>query len=181
MAERCRIRRKLIAALSYGGMRPALKPNKKCAFYSSGSLQLQAIGNALFVLPQTFRKGRFMNRHLISMSAGTLLALAAAGAFAQSTPPASGASAPGTVGVTPAEAAKANQQAVPRSDTATVVRTAPSPASQASAAMGGTTGTAATTGTTGTANTTGAARTAGSAGQSGMATGGSRSARADRN
>ena len=108
-----------------------------------------------------------MIRHLTSMSAGALLALAAAGAFAQTTPPASGASAPSTLGVTPQDAARANQQAVPRSDTATVVRTAPSPASRASAAMDGTSGTA--TGTTGTA------------GQGGMATGGARTARADRN
>ena len=172
--------RKVIAALSYGGMRPALKPSKKSTFYSSVSLQLQAIGNASSVLPQTFRKGRFMNLHLTSISAGALLALAAAGAFAQSTPPATGASAPGTIGVTPAEAAKANQQAVPRSDTATVVRTAPSPASQASAALG-TTGTTGTAGTTGTTGATSAAGTAGSAGQGGMATGGSRSARVDRN
>ena len=128
-----------------------------------------------------------MNRYLTSMSAGALLAIASAGAFAQTTPAASGASAPGTVGVTPQEAAKANQQAVPRSDTATVVRTAPSPGARASAAMNsassatGTTGSAANT--TGATGTTDAAATTGATGtgQGGMATGGARKARADRN
>ena len=165
-------------------MRPALKPFKKSAFYSSGSLHLQVIGNALSVLPQTFRKGKFMNRHLTSLSVGAILAFTVAGAFAQSTPPASSASAPGAVGVTPQDAAKANQQAVPRSDTATVVRTAPSAATRASAAVGsttGTTGSTGTTGTTGTAATTGAASAAGGTGQGGMGTGGARTARADRN
>ena len=122
-----------------------------------------------------------MNGHLTSVSVGALLAFAAAGAFAQTTPPASGASAPGAVGVTPQDAAKANQQAVPRSDTATVVRTAPSAATRASAAVGSTTGSTGTTGATGTAATTGAASTAGGTGQGGMATGSARTARADRN
>ena len=156
-------------------MRPALKRNKKSVFYSLVSLQLQVIDNSLFVLPQTFLKGRFMTSHLTSMSAGALLALAAAGAFAQTTPPASGASAPGTVGVTPQEATKANQQAVPRSDTATVVRTAPTAATQASAAVSG------TTRPTGTTGSTGASGTTGTTGQDGMATGSTRKARADRN
>ena len=119
-----------------------------------------------------------MTSHLTSMSAGALIAMAAAGVFAQTTAPASGASAPGTVGVTPQEATRANQQAIPRSDTATVVRTAPTAASQASAAVSGTTGTTGSTGTAGTANTTGVT---GSTGQDGMATGGTRAARADRN
>ena len=162
-------------------MRPALKPHKKSAFYSSNSLQLQVIDNALFVGLQSFQKGRFMTSHLTSMSAGALIAMAAAGVFAQTTAPASGASAPGTVGVTPQEATRANQQAIPRSDTATVVRTAPTAASQASAAVSGTTGTTGSTGTAGTANTTGATGMTGSTGQGGMVTGGTRAARADRN
>lgn len=193
IAQRCQIWLKVIAALSYGGMRPALKPHKKSAFYSSKSLQLQVIDNALFVGSQSFQKGRFMTSHLTSMSAGALIAMAAAGVFAQTTAPASGASAPGTVGVTPQEATRANQQAIPRSDTATVVRTAPTAASQASAAVSGTPGNTGTTGSTGmtgstgaagTANTTGATGMTGSTGQGGMATGSTgsaRAARADRN
>lgn len=85
-----------------------------------------------------------MNRHIKSISLGALTALVVANASAQPAAPAPGASVPATVGVTPREAAAANQQAVPRSDTATVVRTAPSPAARASDAMTG--NTASTTG-----------------------------------
>jgi len=81
-----------------------------------------------------------MNRHIKSISLGALTALAVVSASAQTPAPTTGASAPATVGVTPREAAAANQQAVPRSDTATVVRTAPSPAARASNAMSDNTG-----------------------------------------
>lgn len=113
-----------------------------------------------------FQKDRTMKLHIRSISLGALLALAVASVSAQTAAPAAAASAPATVGVTPQEAATANQQAVPRSDTATVVRTAPSPAQRASGAMTGNTtgGTAAMNSTTG--NT---------------ATGTTRAARADRN
>lgn len=117
-----------------------------------------------------------MKRHIKSVSIGALMALAVVGASAQTTMPANGASAPGTVGVTPREAASAMQQAVPRSDTATVVRTAPSPAQRASSAMSGdtTTAPAATTGSSAsTAAMGGTPRTG--------AMGTTRAARADRN
>lgn len=92
-----------------------------------------------------------MKRHIRSICLAALAALAAASALAQTAAPAAGASAPATVGVTPQEAATATQQAVPRSDTATVVRTAPSPAQRASGALGGNTTAAPASGTTGTA------------------------------
>ena len=101
-----------------------------------------------------------MKRHIKSICLGALGALAAASALAQTAAPAAGASAPATLGVTPQEAATANRQAVPRSDTATVVRTAPSPAQRATTSMDGNT----TAGTAGTATTAG-----------------TRAARADRN
>lgn len=117
-----------------------------------------------------FQKDRTMKRHIRSISLGALVALAVASVSAQTPAPAAGASAPATVGVTPQEAATATQQAVPRSDTATVVRTAPSPAQRASGTMNGNTtaapasntgGTAAMNSTTGNApmGTTRAART----------------------
>lgn len=108
-----------------------------------------------------------MKRHLKSISLGAFVALAMASASAQTAAPAAGASAPATLGVTPQEAAKANQQAVPRSDTATVVRTAPSPAQRASNAVGGSTTAAPATTTSSTAGT--------------GAMGTTRAARADRN
>ena len=110
-------------------------------------------------------------------------------AFAQtSTMPAMGASQPTpttSVGVTPQAAAEATKKAVPRSDTATVVRTSPNAVD-------------ATRNATGTNNTTGATGAAGAAGMNNAAgttsmnstsgsTGGTttgapmRKARADRN
>jgi len=111
-----------------------------------------------------------MKRHIESISLGALMALAVVSASAQTAAPAAGASAPATVGVTPQEAATANRQAVPRSDTATVVRTAPSPAQRASDAMGSNTAGAPASGTAAMNSTTGSA---------GMGT--TRAARADRN
>jgi hypothetical protein len=58
--------------------------------------------------------------NLKTVSFGLLVSLAAVGAHAQS-----GIKSPDSVGVTPEAAAEANQKAVPRSDTGTVVRTAP--------------------------------------------------------
>ena len=80
-----------------------------------------------------------MKRHIKSISLGALMAIAVVGASAQTPMPATSASAAATVGVTPQEASTALKQAVPRSDTATVVRTAPSPAQRASDAMSSTT------------------------------------------
>lgn len=97
--------------------------------------------------------------------------------FAQtSTMPAMGASQPATaVGVTPQAATEANRKAVPRSDTATVVRTAPN----AVDATRNATGTNSTTGTTGTS---GMNSTTGTSGMGTTTTGQPmRKARADRN
>jgi len=154
-----------VGNLSYAGMGPALNPSKKSSFYSLLGLQLQLIKARFYVFLKILNKGKTMNRCIKSLSLGALLALVMASASAQSPAPATGASAPSTVGVTPQEATRANQQAVPRSDTATVVRTAPSPADRASAALGG-----ATTDTTTRATTAGSAAPAGT-----------RGARADRN
>lgn len=119
-----------------------------------------------------------MTPHLKSISLGTVLALALAGASAQTPAPAGTASAPATLGVTPQEAATATQQAVPRSDTGTVVRTAPSAADRASAAMGANTpDTSNATGST----AQGTASMNGTAGTGSGAMGGTRPARADRN
>ena len=117
-----------------------------------------------------------MKRHIKSISIGALMALAVVGASAQTTMPAAGASAPATLGVTPQEAATANRQAVPRSDTATVVRTAPSPAQRASDAMSGntTTAPAATNGSTASTTAMGGTPRNGAMGTT-------RAARADRN
>ncbi len=118
-----------------------------------------------------------MNRYIKFIPLGAVLAFTVAGASAQTTAPAAAASAPATMGVTPQEAAEANRQAVPRSDTGTVVRTAPSPADQASDALSGN-----TTGRTSTMTDTSRATGTGTAGMAGdSSTAGTRRARADRN
>lgn len=66
---------------------------------------------------------------LQTLSVTAALALAAAGTWAQTS------STPTTVGATPQEAQQATQNAVPRSDTATLVRTGPSATERASDAM----------------------------------------------
>ena len=66
---------------------------------------------------------------------GAVFAAVAASASAQSNMP-SAASAPAAVGVTPQAAAEANARAVPRSDTATVVRTGPDAQNRLRAARG---------------------------------------------
>ena len=146
-------------------MGPALNPKGKTGFYSLFSLQFGAYRSTVFVSPQMLNKGKTMNRFRKSVPLGAVLALVMASVSAQSPAPAAGASTPSAVGVTPQEAARANQQAVPRSDTATVVRTAPSPGDRASAALSGA--------TTDTAPRTTTTRSA--------APGSTRSARADRN
>lgn len=85
----------------------------------------------------------------------TALIAGSVGAFAQasgtagtSTMPGMGVNQPTTgVGVTPQTAAEANRQAVPRSDTGTVVRTSPNAADSARNATGMTGSTDTTTGT----------------------------------
>jgi hypothetical protein len=96
-------------------------------------------------------KGKAMNPYLRAASCCALLALTATGALAQTA--ASPANPPATLGTTPQEAAEATQKAVPRSDTATVVRTAPSAADKASAALNDTTTTRTGNAGTGTGNT----------------------------
>ena len=122
-----------------------------------------------------------MKRHIKSISLGALMAIAVVGASAQTPMPATSASAAATVGVTPQEASTALKQAVPRSDTATVVRTAPSPAQRASDAVSSAT-TATPAATTPAATTAAMPNTAamGTAPRNGaMRT--TRAARADRN
>ncbi len=64
-----------------------------------------------------------------------LLAFGAAGVSAQTPAPMTAASTPTKVGVTPQDAAEATQKAVPRKDTATLVKTSPSAEEKAKAAM----------------------------------------------
>ncbi len=128
-----------------------------------------------------------------AMSVGAALALAAGGAFAQTTPSGSSTSGtsqtPATVGVTPQDASKANQNAVPRSDTGTVVRTDQSAADRARDAANqaqnrtGTGTSNTTTGTTGSSGMSGTSGTSGSAGMSGSTSGsmGSSSSNMDTN
>ena len=76
-----------------------------------------------------------MNRYTKIIPWVAVLALTAMSAVAQNTTPPNTTAAPAAVGVSPQTAAEANQKAVPRSDTGTVVRTSPSPADKASAAL----------------------------------------------
>lgn len=103
-----------------------------------------------------------------TLSLGAVLALAATGAFAQTTnnSTVNTNQTPATIGVSPQEANEANQKAVPRSDTGTLVRTEPTAAEQARDAANRAQNNATTTMDN---NNTG------------MATGTSRPARADRN
>ena len=104
-----------------------------------------------------------MQRHSKLIPLAAVLALAAAGAFAQTPAPTLTPSAtPDAIGVSPQTAAEANQKAVPRSDVGTLVRTSPPATDKAKAAVDNTTsnmGTAATTGTNGASNTTSSADT----------------------
>ena len=104
-----------------------------------------------------------MQRHSKLIPLAAVLALAAAGAFAQTPAPTITPSAtPDAVGVSPQTAAEANQKAVPRSDVGTLVRTSPPATDKAKAAVDNATsnmGTTATTGTNGASNTTSSADT----------------------
>lgn len=81
-----------------------------------------------------------MQLHSKLIPLGAILALATAGAFAQTPAPTiTPSSTPDAVGVSPATAAEANQKAVPRSDTGTLVRTSPSATDKAKSAMDNTT------------------------------------------
>ena len=71
-----------------------------------------------------------LKHSLKTLSAGTVLALAATGVWAQTATTANPAST--TIGVTPQDAREATQKAVPRADTGTLVRTDPSAADRAS-------------------------------------------------
>ncbi len=94
-----------------------------------------------------------------ALLAGSSVALAqTSGTAGTSTMPAMGANQPTTsIGVTPQTAAEANRKAVPRSDTATVVRTSPNAVDSTRNA----TGMSSTTGGTGTSGTSGASGTSG--------------------
>ena len=72
-----------------------------------------------------------MKNYIKSIPLAAVLALALSSVSAQTTAPMGAASATTTIGVTPQEAAMATQKAVPRSDTATLVETAPSAADKA--------------------------------------------------
>ena len=81
-----------------------------------------------------------MQRHSKLIPLAAAFTLAAAGAFAQTPAPTiTPSSTPDAVGVSPQTAAEANQKAVPRSDTATLVRTSPSATNKAKSAMDNTT------------------------------------------
>ena len=118
-----------------------------------------------------------MNRHLRVLPWAAALALAAMSATAQNAAPANPSTPAATVGTTPQEASTAMQKAVPRSDTATVVRTAPSAADKASATLNGAADTAAANNTgTGTGMSSSTTSSTGSTSTRPM-----RTARADRN
>lgn len=150
-----------MAASSYAGRGLALNLAGKISFYSSVSLQIAACLEHVFrVLSPTFQKGQAMKDYIKLIPAGAVLALVVAGASAQTAAPAAAASTPATVGVTPQEAAEALKKAVPRSNTATLVRTAPSTAAKASEAMTGSTSAAPTATTAATPDTTPSTATA---------------------
>ena len=124
---------------------------------------------------------------MTALVAGSSVALAqTSGTTGTSTMPAAGASQPTTsVGVTPQTAAEANRKAVPRSDTATVVRTSPNAAdtTRNATGMNNTTGVTNPSGTSGmntTTDTTNASGTSGGMRGDGTVTA-MRKARADRN
>lgn len=74
-----------------------------------------------------------LKKTLTTLSLGAALAVAASGAFAQTTnnSTVNSTQTPATVGVSPQEANQANQRAVQRSDTGTLVRTDGTAAEQA--------------------------------------------------
>ena len=127
-----------------------------------------------------------MQRHSKLIPLAAVLALATAGAFAQTPAPTITPSAtPDAIGVSPQTAAEANQKAVPRSDVGTLVRTSPPATDKAKAAVDNTTSNMGTAATTGTNTTNGASNTTSSADTMPMKrtarTAPMRRARADRN
>lgn len=74
-----------------------------------------------------------LKKSITTLSLGAALALAATGAFAQTTnnSTVNTTQTPATIGVSPQEANEANQKAVPRADTGTLVRTDATAAEQA--------------------------------------------------
>ena len=80
-----------------------------------------------------------MNRSIKSIPLGAVLAFALASVSAHTAAPMATASAPARVGVSPQEAATATQNAVPRSDTGTLVQTAPTAVDKARDVMNDTT------------------------------------------
>ena len=105
----------------------------------------------------------------------TALMACSAVTFAQTsgTAPSTGVNQPTTpIGVTPQTAAEANQKAVPRSDTGTVVRTSPNAADATRNATGmnnnSTSNTSGTSSTSSTSGASGNSSASGAAGTSGM-------------
>ena len=80
-----------------------------------------------------------MKNYIKSFPLAAVLALALGSVSAQTPAPMGAASATTTIGVTPQEATMATQKAVPRSDTATLVQTAPSATDKARSTMNDTT------------------------------------------
>lgn len=76
-----------------------------------------------------------MNTYLKLLPVAAMLALGAATVSAQAPAPMPAASNPTKVGVTQQDAVEATKKAVPRKDTATVVRTSPTAEEKAKAAM----------------------------------------------
>ena len=86
-----------------------------------------------------------MKNYIKSIPLAAVLALALSSVSAQTTAPMGAASATTTIGVTPQEAAIATEKAVPRSDTATLVETAPSAVDKARSTLNDATTTTTTT------------------------------------
>ena len=95
-----------------------------------------------------------MKNYIKSIPLAAVLALALSSVSAQTNAPMGAASATTTIGVTPQEAAIATEKAVPRSDTATLVQTAPSAADKARSTMNDAPTTTTTTTTNGNTATT---------------------------
>lgn len=115
------------------------------------------------------------------LMAGVAITGASVAAFAQTTTaaPMGSASTPAAVGVSPQNAAEANRQAVPRSDTATVVRTGPDAVDSARTAASAATG---STSTMGTGSASGSNASSGMTTGTGTGTGSTmRPPKADRN
>ena len=95
-----------------------------------------------------------MKNYIKSIPLAAVLALALGSVSAQTPAPMGAASATTTIGVTPQEATMATQKAVPRSDTATLVQTAPSATDKARSTMNDAPTTTTTTTTNGNTATT---------------------------